>query len=158
MPAKDPEKMIKKLKKLLALTILAATSISCSPALLNDEEESLDGNLKIVVNGVVSDVVTNAPISDIKITFSAFAENSPSVLPLISKTVNTDGKGVYTVEATGFTGPVTCTLTAESMEDATVKYETMTNKIVVASNNGTTLDADSNTFVVNDCNFQMKKR
>ncbi len=148
--------MIKTIKKLSAITILAVSSMSCSLALLNDKEDPLDGNLKIVVNGVISDVATNAPISDIKVTFSAFAENSPSVLPLISKTVHTDSKGVYTVEALGFSGPVTCTLTAESTEQTVAQYETMTNKIV-ATCSGNSLDSSSNTFVVNDCNFQMKK-
>ena len=143
--------MIKKLKKILALTILAVTSASCSMALLNDEESALDGDHRIIVTGVASDVATNKPLTDITVTFSAFAENSLSVLPLASKTVTTDSKGVYTVEAFGFSEPVTCTLTAEGEG-----YAAMANKIVVTWT-GSTFDSTSKTFYVNDCNFQMKK-
>ena len=143
--------MIKTLKKILALATLAAASTSCSMAFLNDEESSLDGDHRIIVTGVVSDVATNRPLSEIKVTFSAFAENSLSILPLTSKTVNTDTKGEYTIEAFGFSEPVTCTLTAENPE-----YGTMTNKIVVTWT-GSTFDSSSKTFIVNDCNFQMKK-
>ena len=60
--------MIKTFKKILVLTLLAAISASCSIAFLGDEESAMDGDLTLVITGVVSDVVTNAPISDIKIT------------------------------------------------------------------------------------------
>ena len=148
--------MIKTFKKILALTLLAAISASCSMAFLSDEEAAMDGDLTLVITGVVSDVVTNAPVSDIKVTFSAFAENSLSVLPMISTNATTDSKGIYTVEVFGFSAPVTCTLTAESTELTANEYETMTNKIVV-NWSGSSFDNASRTFYVNDCNFQMKK-
>lgn len=148
--------MIKKFKNILALTILAAISISCSTALLNDEETVLDGEFAIVVNGVVSDVVSNAPIKDIQVTFSAFATNSLSVMPLISKTVSTKSDGTYSFKVFGFSDPVTCKITAMSKEDAENRYETMTNKVVVTWE-GNSYDPDSKTFFVNDCNFQMEK-
>lgn len=148
--------MIEKFKNILALTILAAISISCSTALLNDEETVLDGEFAIVVNGVVSDVVSNAPIKDIQVTFSAFATNSLSVMPLISKTVSTKSDGTYSFKVFGFSDPVTCKITAMSKEDAENRYETMTNKVVVTWE-GNSYDPDSKTFFVNDCNFQMEK-
>lgn len=148
--------MIEKFKNILALTILAAISISCSTALLNDEETVLDGEFAIVVNGVVSDVVSNAPIKDIQVTFSAFATNSLSVMPLISKTVSTKSDGTYSFKVFGFSDPVTCKITAMSKEDAEDRYETMTNKVVVTWE-GNSYDPDSKTFFVNDCNFQMEK-
>ena len=148
--------MIKKFKNILALTILAAISISCSTALLNDEETVLDGEFAIVVNGVVSDVVSDAPIQDIQVTFSAFATNSLSVMPLISKTVSTKSDGTYSFKVFGFSDPVTCKITAMSKEDAENRYETMTNKVVVTWE-GNSYDPDSKTFFVNDCNFQMEK-
>ena len=148
--------MIKKFKNILALTILAAISISCSTALLNDEETVLDGEFAIVVNGVVSDVVSNAPIKDIQVTFSAFATNSLSVMPLISKTASTKSDGTYSFKVFGFSDPVTCKITAMSKEDAENRYETMTNKVVVTWE-GNSYDPDSKTFFVNDCNFQMEK-
>ena len=148
--------MIEKFKNILALTILAAISISCSTALLNDEETVLDGEFAIVVNGVVSDVVSNAPIKDIQVTFSAFATNSLSVMPLISKTMSTKSDGTYSFKVFGFSDPVTCKITAMSKEDAENRYETMTNKVVVTWE-GNSYDPDSKTFFVNDCNFQMEK-
>ena len=63
---------------------------------------------------------------------------------------------LYTIEASGFSGPVTCMVTAESPEDADVKYETVTNKVVVTWS-GNSFDAESNTAYVNECNFQMRK-
>ena len=146
--------MIKKFKNILALTILAALSISCSMALLNDDETVLDGEFAIAVNGVVYDVATNAPLNDIQVTFSAFATNSLSVMPIISKTVMTEADGTYSFIAFGFSDPVTCKIIAE---DAEGRYETMTNEVVVAWE-GNSYDPERKTFFVNDCNFQMEKK
>lgn len=148
--------MIKTLKKLLALVILSTTTVSCSLAFLNDEDAELDGNLKIVINGVVSDVVTNASLEDILVTFSAFAENSPSVMPLISKTAYTDSNGIYRIEVSGFSDAITCVLTAESTDRSEMHYQLQENKIVVTWS-GNTYDSTNRIFYVNDCNFQMKK-
>ena len=87
--------MTKKLIKILALTILTLTSASCSMALLNDDESSLNGEFTISVNGIVSDVETNEPLKGIKITFSAYEENSISVIPLITRSVFTNPLGIY---------------------------------------------------------------
>jgi hypothetical protein len=142
--------MIKTLKKLLAMAIIAASSSACSLALLNDDEEAaMDGEFKIVVNGVASDAKTNTPLTGTKVTFNAFPENSISVLPLISKTAYTDSKGIYNIEVEGFSEPVRCTLTAETDE-----FCTMTNKLLVTWC-GNSFDYRSNTFYVNECNFQM---
>ena len=150
--------MIKNLKKIFVLIAVAAASLSCSAMVLLDRQEDTpkEGNLKLTVNGVVSDITSNRPLSGMKITLSAYAENSPSLLPDANKTVFTDSKGVYTIEASGFSGPVTCMVTAESPEDADVKYETVTNKVVVTWS-GNSFDAESNTAYVNECNFQMRK-
>lgn len=149
--------MIKKIKNILALTILAVLSMSCSTALLNDEEAVLDGEFAIAVNGVVSDVASNAPIKDIQVTFSAFATNSLSIMPLVSKTVTTKSDGTYSFKVFGFSDPVTCKITAESKENAENRYETMINEIVVAWE-GNSYAPEQKTFFVNDCNFQMEKK
>ena len=148
--------MIKTFTKILALIVFAASTLSCSMAFLDGEEAHLDGNLTIAVSGVASDVATNTPLTGIKVTFAAYpADNPISILPLATKTVYTDGNGVYTVEVTGFNENVTCTLTAESTDQNEVRYEPMTNKILV-SWTGNSFDAKKGIFVVNDCNFQMK--
>ena len=149
--------MIKKIKHILALTISAALSISCSTALLNEEKNMLYGDFAIVVNGVVSDVANNAPTENIQVTFSAFAANSLSVMPLVSKTVMTESDGTYSFKVSGFSDPVTCKITAKSKEDAEKRYETMTNEVVVVWE-GNSYDPKQKTFFVNDCNFQMEKK
>ena len=145
--------MIRKIKQILALTILAVTSASCSMALLNDEESSLNGEYTIVVNGIVSDVASNDPLLNFRITFTAYAENSLSVMPLITKTAYTDARGAYNFKISGFSEPVTCEIKAECPEK-TAQYEPMTNKIMVTWS-GSSFDPDQKTFFVNDCNFQM---
>ena len=143
--------MIKKLIKILALTVLMLTSASCSMALLSDEENALNGEYTISVNGVVSDVETNKLLKGIKITFSAYGENSISVIPLITRSVNTNPLGIYSFKIPGFSEPVTCEIKAEC-----AGYETMTNKVVVTWT-GNSFDPEEKTFYVNDCNFQMKE-
>ena len=147
--------VFKKISTLILTTVLA---LSCSNLILLDNHDDVQpkDNLKLTVNGVVSDVETNQPISGIKITLEAFAENTPTLLPDAAKTVHTDENGVYTIEASGFSGTITCTLTAESPEDAAVKYETITNKVLVTWD-GSSFDETSNTAYVNDCNFQMSR-
>ena len=144
-------------KKLLTLTLLAISATSCSLALLSDESEKLDGDLKIVVTGVASDVVSNTPLTGIKITFSAYKENSISILPLASQTVYTNSDGIYTIQAEGFSEAITCTITAESIEQDEVQYEEITSRIVVTWS-GDSFDEETGTFFVNDCNFQLKKK
>lgn len=144
-------------KKLLTLTLLAISATSCSLALLSDESEKLDGDLKIVVTGVASDVVSNTPLTGIKITFSAYKENSISILPLASQTVYTNSDGIYTIQVEGFSEAITCTITAESIEQDEVQYEEITSRIVVTWS-GDSFDEETGTFFVNDCNFQLKKK
>lgn len=150
--------MIKTIARILALTSIAAAMLSCSKALLGGDENPLDGDLKLTVSGIASDVASNTPLSGIKITFTAYPASNPhSILPLVTKTVYTDSKGVYSVEAEGFSENVTCTLTAESTNQSQFRYETLTNKIHVAWS-GSSFDQSKGLFVVNDCNFQMKKK
>ena len=108
--------MIRTFKKISALIFLVTSALSCSSLILLDtpEDNRHEDNLKLTINGVVSDVASNAPLSGIKVTLEAFAENSPSLLPDATKTATTDEKGVYTIEASGFSGTISCTLTAES--------------------------------------------
>lgn len=148
--------MIKTITKILALVVFATAALSCSKAFLGTDDPGSAGERTIVVSGVVSDVATNNLLTGIKITFAAYsADNSISILPLTTKTVYTDGKGVYTVEVKGLSGNLNCTLTAESTEQSEVRYESMTNKVLV-SWTGTSFDPKKGLFVVNDCNFQMK--
>lgn len=150
-------KMIKTITKILSLIVIATATLSCAQVFLGEKDSSLEGDLKIIVSGVASDVTTNTPLTGIKITFAAYPASNPlSIIPLATKTVYTDGNGVYTVEVEGFSENIICTLTAECTNQNQIKYEAQTNKVHV-SWNGISFDQSKGVFVVNDCNFQMKK-
>lgn len=138
------------------MMLVSASSVSCSLALLNDETVSLDGECRVIVTGVVSDVADNTPVTGAKITFSAYPNNTLYPLPLVTKTVYSDSKGIYSVDAIGFEEEITCKVTAEGPEDSKIEYKKMTSELLIPWK-GAAYDEESCTFFVNDCNFQMKK-
>lgn len=149
--------MIKTITRILTLIVIATATLSCAQAFLGENESLQKGDLKIIVSGVASDVTTNSPLTGIKITFDAYpASNTHNIIPLATKTVYTDSNGVYTVEVGGFSENITCTLTAECTNQNQIKYEAQTNRVHV-SWNGLSFDQSKGVFVVNDCNFQLKK-
>jgi hypothetical protein len=144
--------------------LLSASLLSCSLILLdrdtskqNDETSAPKDNLKVIVNGVVSDIASNSIITGIKITFSAYTDDTTADPPLVTKTVYTDSNGIYTVEADGFSDSITCIITAESTSQNQTQYETVTNKVVVTWS-GSSFNPEENTFFANECNFQMKQK
>ena len=148
--------MKKYLYKILSLVLLSASLLSCSLILLDINDRQTGSNFKVIVNGVVSDVTSNSVITGAKITFEAYADETAAT-PFLTKTVYSDSNGIYTVEAEGFSDPITCLVTAESTTQNQAQYETLTNKVVVTWN-GSSFDQESNTFFVNECNFQMKQK
>lgn len=134
----------------------AASLVSCSLALLNSDEAALDGDSTVIVSGSVSDISSNEPITGIRITFAAYPENTLYPLPIITKTVYSDSKGLYTVDAYGFSDVITCKVTAESLDLENLPYEKSTNEILIPWS-GAGYDQSTMTFFVNNCNFQLKK-
>lgn len=148
--------MIRNIAKILIVTLSAIALTACAQMFLDDEDKALEGEYKLVMSGIVSEAGSSKPISGIKITFSAFKENSVSVLPLMTKTVYTDGKGIYNLEAEGFSEAIKCIITAEATRQNDADYEKLSQDIVVTWS-GDSFDEENSTFFVNNCNFQMIK-
>lgn len=148
--------MIRNIANILIVILSAIALTACAQMFLDDNGSTLEGEYKLVMSGIVSEAGSSKPISGIKITFSAFKENSISVLPLMTKTVYTDGKGIYNLEAGGFSEAIRCTITAESTKQNDIAYENMSQDIVVTWS-GDSFDEKNSTFFVNNCNFQMIK-
>lgn len=144
--------------KTLALAAAAVLATSCAYILLDDKKPDAvsKGEYNIVISGLVSDIASNTAIQDIQIIFEAFASNDISILPVESKTVKSDSRGIYLIEAKGFSEPITCRLCAESPQGAEVKYRSEVNEIVVTWKEES-FDKETNTLYVNDHNFQLTK-
>ena len=148
--------MIRRLANILTAILSAIALTACGQIFLDDENKALEGEYRLVMSGIVSEAGSNKSISGIKITFSAYMENSISVLPLMTKTVYTDGKGIYNREVEGFSEAIRCTITAEATKQNDSAYEKQSQDIVVTWS-GDSFDEESSTFFVNNCNFQLNK-
>lgn len=148
--------MIRRTANILTVILSALAFAACAQIFLDDDDKILEGEYKLLMSGIVSESGSTKPLSGIKITFSAFKENDISVLPLLTKTVYTDGKGTYNLEAEGFSEPIKCTITAESTKQNDTAYEKSSQDILVTWS-GDSFDEEESIFFVNNCNFQMNK-
>lgn len=140
--------MTKRLLNIFILLCAAAISLSCSSGLLPEDAAVLDGDGTIMISGAVSS--DDTPLEGIKMVFEAYGS---SAMPIMTTNAYTGSKGTYTIHAQGFSGPVTCIVNAC---DESGTYESQSTEINV-SWKGSAYDKDRNTFVVNDCNFHLKK-
>ena len=136
------------------LSVPAAVS-SCSVEMMDKDEA--EGNIPtekgILVTGSVSDNQGNA-LEDITITFEAYPRDNASAAAVSSEITYTNSKGTYSILARGADMPLMCTVTAE---DRNGRFESMSQQIIVQWK-GTSFDKESNTFIVNDCNFKMSEK
>lgn len=121
-----------------------AAICSCSVMDMENIEEGT-----VVISGCISEAGGRKVLEGVKVHFSAYTAESESGIPVEEQSVYTDGKGVYTIIASGFTSTATCTITAEA--DG-YKGET---KEVLVNWEGSSFDARTNTFYVNDCDFHL---
>lgn len=132
---------------------MATAVLSCSKADIERTPEY--GNpmheRSIMITGIVTDKVTGDAIEDITISFNAFIQNDGTDSPVISESVYTDSKGMFTIHTEGSYKPLSCHILAE---DKNRKYKSQSQQIII-NWNGTSFDKESNTFVINDCNFQL---
>lgn len=140
--------MTKRLFNIFILLCAAAISLSCS-GLLNEDPAALDGDGTIMICGTVSS--DDKPLEGIKMVFKAY-ENGSS--PIMTMNAYTGSDGIYSIHATGFSGPVTCTVSAT---DESKTYEDSKAAEINVSWQGSAYDKERNTFVVNDCNFHLNK-
>ena len=110
----------------------------------------LVGEGTVIVSGVVSDKDTGAILKDITITYESYDLRGKMIQ---TKKSYSSSNGTYVIEANGYTSKITCTLTAsvpvgcysESQIELNVDW------------NGSMFNAETDTFVVNDCNFHLQK-
>ena len=102
---------------------------------------------------MVSDVDGN-PLEDITINFKAYPQDDADASPISSETVYTNSKGTYSIHADGDARQLLCTITAE---DKSGTYEIQTKQVIVTWK-GSSYDAETNMFIVNDCNFQLSRK
>lgn len=141
--------MTKRLLNILILLCAAAISLSCSAGLLSEDAAALDGDGTIMISGAVSS--DDKPLEGIKMVFEAYG-NGPK--PIMTMNAYTGSDGIYSIHATGFSGPVTCTVSAT---DESKTYEDSKSAEINVSWQGSAYDKERNTFVVNDCNFHLNK-
>lgn len=145
--------MTRHIKQIFLLLTASASFLSCSATLMEGDVSDMKDGSRIVITGTVSDASDNYPIEDIKVVFKAYLpETSPSN-PVTTLTEYTGSNGIYTIHAEGLGAISACTLTAE---DETGTYATSSTRINVTWS-GTAYDKESNTFVVNGCNFHLEK-
>lgn len=104
----------------------------------------------IRISGVVSDESGNT-LEDISITFQAYPDDDPGAAAITTETVYTNSKGIYSINCDGPDERVRCIIAAADPQGT---YQSQMNEIIV-SWQGTAFDEQTNTFVVNDCNFKL---
>ncbi len=107
----------------------------------------------ILISGAVSDQSGNI-LEDIAVTFQAYPIDDSSASPLFSVTEYTNSLGVYTLRCVGIDTPVRCIIAANDQKQA---YQSQINEVIV-SWTGDAFDQETNTFVVNNCNFILTRR
>ena len=138
--------MIRNIIHILLVSLLSAVATSCSKA----EFSMLSGEGTLIVSGIISDQDTATPLKDITVTYKAYSSKGRL---LETKTAYSSGEGIYTVETQGYTSEINCILTAS---DAQGSYSESQIELNIDWN-GPSFNEETNTFVVNNCNFYLKK-
>ena len=63
--------MTKFLTKIITTLLVSAAFVACNPGFLS-EQDILNGDGVLVINGIVSDQTEGTPVEDIKIVFNAY--------------------------------------------------------------------------------------
>lgn len=144
--------MTKFLTKIIATLLVSAAFVACNPGFLS-EQDILNGDGVLVINGIVSDQTEGTPVEDIKIVFNAYqSEKSDRVL--LTRTEYTSSKGVYLIRVEGLSENIFCRISAEDEKGIYSSCSTSVN----VTWNGNAYDKGTNTFAVNGCNFHLPKK
>ena len=141
------------IKNTIALLSISAAVCSCSMAFLDGKAGAYVDGSRILITGTVSELESAQPLKDIRITFKAYAASESGAVPLIAEETWSKEDGVYAIAAPGHQMPLRCTIIAEDMSSA---YEGQMHEISVTWS-GPSYDKKHNSFIVNDCNFQLQK-
>lgn len=138
---------------MLTLLSLAIAASACSTGLTPDEPVEGKGTYTVVVSGTASIKETTLPCEGIKITLHAAESIINGTGEVRTMTVYTDNRGRFTLTAEGFTRDISCTVTANDIKGI-YAYGRQDLNIFWK---GTSFDAATGTFYVNDCDFFMEK-
>ncbi len=127
------------------MLLLAMTAaLSCNKDIIPEE-------CAITVTGTASDLITNQPIEEIKLTMYALENGNYEKISI--QTTYTDDDGKFTLEMSGFKNPTSFTIKAE---DPDGEYEISTHEIPLVTWSSS-YNISQGTFYVNECDFYMKK-
>lgn len=148
---------MKKLIIYILFSLLGTTVFSSCSVEIFDSEENKTGighGKRVIITGIVSDADSGSALEDITIHFKAYPQKNPDAAPVVTDEVHTGSNGAFTI-MTPPTKPdqFLCTLTAT---DPDGQYESHTKQIIITWE-GTSYDKDLQMYVVNNCNFQLKK-
>jgi hypothetical protein len=130
----------------LVTLLLTLGFSSCS----KEDISMLVGEGTAIISGIVSDKGTGAPLKEIKIIYEAYDLRGRLI---DTKTSYSSGEGIYTIEATGYTSAINCTLTASGTDNG---YSESRIELSIDWN-GPSYNSAEGSFVVNDCNFFLTK-
>lgn len=136
---------------LLGTTVLS----SCSAGMFDsaDVETGEKGPKSVVITGLVTDAEVSKVLEDITIRFNAYRQTYPDQC-VITDEVHTGNDGTFTIRAMySDSDNLLCILTAEDPEGI---YHSLSKQIIVTWK-GISYDKERNMYVVNDCNFQLRK-
>ena len=142
--------ILKIISAYLAALLLTSTAVLSCSAGAYDMMESPEADMprSILISGAVSDQNGNA-LEDISVTFLVYPYDDYTANPLFTETVYTNSLGIYTLRCSEINEPVRCIVAAN---DPKQSYQSQIIEVIV-SWTGDAFDQETNTFVVNNCNF-----
>lgn len=143
--------MKRNLLNIIMLLSVSMAALSCSKELPNEPADKV--SYTIVVSGTASDKAEGTPLQDIEITLYAAETTAAGEVVIKTTEVCTNSEGRYTLTMSGFTEPISCTITAADPHNV---YVTSQQELRI-SWSGTSFDEYTGYFYVNDCDFYLAK-
>ena len=138
-----------------ALLSVATAVLSCSVGVFDampDMEGALPEKMISITGAVCSQ--DGQLLEDVAITFKSYLQNDMDAAPITTKTVYSNSKGTFSLEAEGADINLLCILIAEDPDGI---YESQNQQIFV-SWKGVSFDEMTGTYIVNDCNFVLNRK
>lgn len=137
------------LLNIFSILLAAVVIASCSKS----DAAGPEGN-HIMISGIVTDTYSGKALEDIKIEFQAYPKNRLNAKPVATSETYTNSEGLFVIQVSDLSStPLRCKVTATDPQEFYQKRETN----VIISWKGISFDSHNDTFVVNDCNFQLTR-
>lgn len=131
---------------------LLSIAAFCSCSNIENTRETETADKTVIINGTVSEISTRQPIEGVKIAFMAYSSYGRTDGPVLSLNAYTDSRGTFNLKAEEIGAAVKCILTTEHPEYSGIEKE------IIINWTGTSYDAESRTFYVNDCDFHLQRK